>query len=140
MKPQIKLVATAIWFSILFGVLVIQFVLGGGFSAFSGEMEIKSIPLMLVGLFPLVIGVLGRMVVIPGARNDTDFITRLIICLALCEAPFFIGLFVMAPDYAAEKAFALFGSVLGLLILFPRTINRNEQSPTRGMGNNPYQR
>ena len=140
MKPQIKLVATAIWFSILFGVLVIQFVLGGGFTAFGAEMEIRSIPLMLVGLFPLVVAVVGRILVIPAAHSDQAFMVRLIICLALCEAPFFIGLFVMAPDYAAEKAFALFGSVLGLLILFPRTINRNEQSPTRGMGNNPYQR
>lgn len=112
-----------------FGVFVIQQFVGGGFGMLTDELKLNSFPFLLVGLIPLVVGVIGRMVVIPAARTEQDFMTRLIICLACCEMPVFIGIFVLAPELTTEKAFAFIGSTLGMLLLFPMTITHQKNHP-----------
>jgi hypothetical protein len=122
MNPQTKLIATIIWFAILGGQFIILHFAAGGIGILSGEMEVRSVPLFLVGFVPLIVGVIGRMLVIPGAQNDEDFFRRLVICLVLCETPAFMGMFVFSRELVTEITFAFVGSVLGLLVLFPLNI------------------
>ena len=122
MTPQTKTTATIIWFAIFSGLFIILQFAGGGFERLSGEIGVKSAPLMLVGLMPLVVGVIGRMMVIPKAKSDEAFMSRLVLCLALCEAPAIMGIFAFPKDYTLETTVAFIGSVLGMLPLFPATI------------------
>lgn len=122
MQSQVKVTATIIWFAILSGLFIILHIAGGGLGTLSAEMNLRSIPLFIVGFIPLFVGVGGRMLVIPKAQNDQAFTTMLVICLALCEFPAMLGMFVYHPDLEIEKSFAFVGSVLGVIVLFPLNI------------------
>jgi hypothetical protein len=119
MNPQTKLTATIIWFSILSGVFVMLQFLGDGIASLSTDFTVRSVPLFLLAMTPPVVAVIGRIEVIPKARNDQSFIQRLLICLALCEAPVILALIVFPKDFTMERTFAFISSVLALLVLFP---------------------
>ena len=123
MSPN-QLTATIIWFAIFSGLFVILFFVGGGISALQGEFQIRSFPLMLLGIVPLIVGMAGR-VILPTKESDQQFQTALIILLAICEAPALVGLLVYPDAYVTERGFAFVGAVLGVLVLCPLTIKRN---------------
>jgi hypothetical protein len=119
MNPQTKLTATIIWFSILSGVFVMLQFFGDGIASLSTDFTVRSVPLLLVAMIPPVVTVIGRMEVIPKAKSDQGFIQRLVLCLALCEAPVILALIVFPKDFTMERTFAFISSVLALLVLFP---------------------
>ena len=125
MKQQTKLTATIIWLASLSGLFMILNFAAGGFGTLSGEMNVQSAPLMLVGIVPLAVGVFGRMVVMPKAKTDEAFMGLLVFCLALCEMPAILAMFVFPKELVTERTFAFIGSVLGILVLFPLNIRNN---------------
>jgi len=119
MNSQTKLTATVIWFSILSGVFVMLQFLGDGIASLSTDFKVRSVPLLLVAMTPPVVAVIGRMEVIPKAKSDPSFIQRLVLSLALCEAPAILALIIFPNEFTMERTFALTSSVLALLVLFP---------------------
>lgn len=118
MPPQ-KLVPLIIWFAILMGLFIILEFAGGGIASLDAEFKVRSFPLLLVGLIPLVVGSVSRAVVIPKAKTYEQFIQMLVISLALCEGPAIISMFVFSSEFAAEKAFTFICAIIGIAILCP---------------------
>ncbi len=120
-KPT-KLTTTVIWFAILSGLFIILHFAAGGVGTLSGEIDVQSMPLMLVGVIPLIVGVIGRMVVIPKAKTNEAFTSLMVLSLAMCEAPAILGMLAFPKEFVTERTFAFVGSVIGVLVLFPMSI------------------
>lgn len=119
MQSQSKMTAIIIWFSILTGLFIILEFAAGGMASLSGDFNIQSTGLMLVGLIPPFMSVIGRFLVLTKATTIESFLPMLVICLALCEGPAIIGMFIFPEEFITERAFAFFGGVLGVILLCP---------------------
>lgn len=126
---QFKATVTIIWLAIIIGLCFMLQFLGGGFSSLLGELHIRSYPLLLVGIIPLAIGMVGKMILLPQAKSDQTFQTILIVSLALCETPAMMSFFVFPPEMTTEKSFAFLGSVIGSALLCPLLIDRSQPEP-----------
>lgn len=122
--PQITFLV--IWFGIFSGLFVILQILGDGLSSLTGDFQIRSFPLMLVGFVPIAIGMTSRMLVLPQTRSDPQFVGVLIISLAVCEFFLFASIFLFPSEFTTEKAFSFIGTVLGVAVLCPLGIGRND--------------
>ena len=126
--PPSKHVALIIWFAILSGVFIIAEFAAGGFPAPAEDFEIVSYTAMLLGIVPLIVGVILRLAVLSRISSDETFLRVLVVGLALCEGPAILALFAMDAELATERAFAVIGSIAGIALLIPFGIKRPSKS------------
>lgn len=112
-------VPLVIWFAIFAGVFIILEFAGGGIASLNAPFQIRSFPLLLLGFLPLLVATISRLMVLPKVKSLEGFMPVFIISLALCEGVGIMAMFVFPTEFVTEKAFAIIGTLMGLLVLCP---------------------
>lgn len=116
--PQTRFVAWVIWAAILFGLFVLQFVIGGGLPLGEDQGDV-SIVLSILPLCALLVATVIRWVVIPRVTGEQQQLTMMIIGVALAESAQIIQLFVIGSDFPETQRAFLILSVIGVLQFAP---------------------
>jgi hypothetical protein len=101
-RPQL-LVIWVIWFSILIGVVTIQFVLGGGIPSGPDAPSKILNPVAIVAVAAILIASGMRWLLLPRANTPGKVLVLVIIGLALSESTEVFGLFLIPADQPSLK-------------------------------------
>ena len=115
-KPPVTLVFWIIWFAILNGLLMTQFLAGGGIPKGSDEGSPPVLFLVLAGGLALA-ALAVRYVLIPQIKLVPRKLTAMIVGLALSEAIGMIGMFVVGKEFPATQQL-FFVAAIGCIVSF----------------------
>ena len=116
--PAQAIVFWVIWFSILSGLLIIQFFAAGGLPSGTDQGEP---PLMFQGITFMAasVALIIRFGVIPRIKELPKKLPAMIIGLAVSEGIGIIGAFVVRPQYGSTKLFMLAASIVCIVLFAP---------------------
>jgi len=115
-KSPLALVFWIIWFSILNGLVLIQYFVGGGIPKGEDQGNPPVMFLALAGVLALVaMGI--RFVLIPRIKDLPKKLPAMIIGLALSEGVGFVGIFALGNKFPATQLL-LFGCAVGCILCF----------------------
>lgn len=116
LNTTLTIVSWIIWFSILNGLVMIQFFAGGGIP--QGENQ-GNPPVMFMGVAAVLalVALTIRFVVIPQIMNPAKKLPVMVVGLALSELIGFVGMFVVGKDFP-ETRLALFVSAIVCILSF----------------------
>ncbi len=129
-KSPLTLFFWVIWFSILSGLFVLQFLLGGGPEAAGNPsllvaFQVGALVLAAVSLFV-------RFRVIPRIENMAKKLPVMIIGLAIAEAIGIIGIVIIPVEQATVRLFLLSLSIICIVLSAPvYVLHRKGSSPFR---------
>lgn len=118
-EKQHALVLWIIWFAMLQGVFVIQWVLGRGIPGGENAEIPMAGWLWLLCFGPVAVATVIRWLVIPKIKEPQQQLTAMIVGLALSEAPVFFSLFLIGPDYPQNQIAVLMVAVVSLIQFAP---------------------
>lgn len=104
-----------IWFAILQGVFVIQFLVGGGLPEGENAVEPMAPSLWALCFGPILLATAIRWLLIPKVKTRQTQLTAMIVGLSLAEAPILLSLFLVGPDYPQNHIAVL---MVGLAAIF----------------------
>jgi hypothetical protein len=116
-QPQI-LVAWIIWFSILMGLLMIQFFIGGGIPSGEDQGPPPSSMLMICA-GALLASLIVRFLILPSRKTLGQQLPLMVVGLALAEVCGFLGIFLIPSDYPQTKLWLFIAAVSGILCHAP---------------------
>jgi len=108
-----------IWFAMLQGVFVIQWVLGKGIPGGENIDEPMAVWLWVLALGPIVLATIIRWVVIPKLKEVQALPVAMIVGLVFSEMPVFFSLFLIGPDYPQNQIAVLMVAVVSLIQFAP---------------------
>lgn len=118
--PPLAVVFWAIWFAILSGLLMMQFVLGGAGEGEPGSTEDQgSMLFQIIGLTMAAATVFVRFGVIPRLDGLKKKLPAMIVGLALAEGIGILGLFAVPREQAAARLFMLSLSIVCIVLSAP---------------------
>lgn len=128
-KPPVALVFWIIWFAILSGLVMIQFIVGKGIPQGVNQGEPPQHFVILSASLAFIALVI-RFLVIPRIKLLQQKLPAMVIGLALSEAIGFFGLFLVGPKYPATQLY-LFVAAIGCIITFAPfyAISSNHDGP-----------
>lgn len=107
-----------LWFVILSGFLMIQFVIGGGIPSGPDQGEPPALQKFLP-LAPALLAWIVRLFVLPRIDQPAKQLPAMLIALALAEATGFLGLFFISPTFPSTRLTCFVVAVLTILALAP---------------------
>lgn len=126
MEKQPPLVPWIIWFALLQGALVIQFVLGKGFPSGDNAAEPMASWLWFACFVPILVATVIRWVVIPRTSEQGKRLVAMIIGLALSENPILFSLFLIGDAYPQNQVAVLIVAFWSMLQFAPIYMKRAE--------------
>ncbi|PXA03788.1 hypothetical protein DDZ13_10910 [Coraliomargarita sinensis] len=130
-KEQPVPVVWIIWFAILQGALVIQWVIGEGIPEGENAAESMDAWLWLIVFIPIILAIAIRWLIIPKLDKLEAKMTAMIAGLALAEAPIMLSLFLMLPDYPQNQIAVLMVGVVAIFQFAPFYAKRNAGGVSR---------
>lgn len=118
-KKQHALVMWIIWFAILQGAFVFQWVLGQGVPEGDNAVEPMALWLWLICFGPILLATLVRWLVIPKLKDAQPQLVTMIVGLSLAETPIFISLFLVGTDYPQNQIAVLMVAVVAIIQFAP---------------------
>jgi hypothetical protein len=115
-KPPTALVFWIIWFAILQGFLIIQFMVGGGIPKGSDQGNPPPLFLLLATGLALAVIVI-RFKLIPRIDSVPKKLQAMIVGLALSEAIGMLGMFAVGKEFPATRQ-ALFVTAIACIVSF----------------------
>jgi peptidoglycan/LPS O-acetylase OafA/YrhL len=113
------LIMWIIWFAVLQGAFVFQWVLGKGFPQGENAAEPMAAALWLLCFGPILLATLVRWLVIPKMKQAQPQLVAMIIGLSLAEAPIFFSLFLVGPEYPQNQIAVLMVAVVAIIQFAP---------------------
>lgn len=116
-QPQ-KIQFWIIWIAMLAGLPVMQIFVGGGWPEGDDQGDLSSgqLAIMAGGVFA---STLVRWIVLPRIKNPQTLLTTMVIGLALAEATWFLGMFMISGDFPDTQRSAFVLSFLGMCQFVP---------------------
>lgn len=108
-----------IWFAVLQGAFVFQWVLGEGIPQGENAAESMAAWLWVLCFVPIVLATLVRWLLIPKLRVAQAQMVAMIVGLSLAEAPIFFSLFLIAPDYPQNQIAVLMVAIVAIIQFAP---------------------
>ena len=108
-----------IWFAMLQGVFVIQWVLGRGIPGGENIEAPMAAWLWLLCFAPILVATVIRWKIIPQLKLPQQQLVAMVIGLSLSEAPVFFSLFLIGPDYPQNQIAVLMVAVVSLIQFAP---------------------
>jgi len=108
-----------LWFAMLQGVFVIQWVLGRGIPGGENVEEPMAAWLWAVCFVPILVATGIRWWVIPKLKLPQTQIVAMLVGLLLSEAPVLFSLFLVGPDYPQNQLAVLMVAVVSLIQFAP---------------------
>lgn len=128
-KPPITLVFWIIWFAILNGLLMTQFLVAGGIPKGSDESSPPMLYLWLAGGLALA-ALTVRYMLIPQLKQLPQKLTAMIVGLALSEAIGLSGMFVVGKEFPATQQLFFVVSI-GCIVSFAPVYARKREENGR---------
>lgn len=118
-KKQHALVMWIIWFVILQGAFVFQWVLGKGIPEGKNAAEPIATWLWVVCFAPVLLASCIRWLVIPKIQQPQQQLIAMIVGLSLSEIPVFFSLFLIGSDYPQYQIAILMLAVVSIIQFAP---------------------
>lgn len=118
-SKQQAIVMWVLWFSMLQGVFIIQWILGKGIPGGENAAEPMAAWLWLLCFAPIALATAIRWWVIPKLTAAQPMLVAMIVGLSLSEAPVFFSLFLVGPDYPQNQIAVLMLAVVSLIQFAP---------------------
>jgi len=116
---QQAIVMWILWFAMLQGVFIIQWVLGKGIPGGDNIEAPMAAWLWVLCFAPILVATGIRWGVIPKLKLPQQQIVAMIVGLSLSEAPVFFSLFLVGPDYPQNQLAVLMVAVVSLIQFAP---------------------
>ena len=117
-SPPPAMVPWMIWFAILAGFLVIQFMIGGGLP--SGEDKGEApMGIVAVALGAVLISLVIRFFMLPRKSAPERQFPLMVVGLALAESCGLFGMFLVPDDYPQTKLILFMAAVVGIFLHAP---------------------
>lgn len=108
-----------LWFAMLQGVFVIQWILGQGIPGGENIEEPMAAWLWLICFAPILLATGIRWGIIPKLKLAQQQLVAMLIGLSLSEAPVFFSLFLIGPDYPQHQLAVLMLAVVSMIQFAP---------------------
>jgi len=118
-KKGHALIMWIIWFAVLQGAFVFQWVLGKGIPQGENAAEPMAASLWLLCFGPILLATLVRWLVIPKMKQAQPQLVAMILGLSLAEAPIFFSLFLVGPEYPQNQIAVLMVAVVAIIQFAP---------------------
>jgi len=129
---QQAIVMWIIWFALLQGVFVIQWVLGRGIPGGENIEEPMAAWLWLLCFAPILVATGIRWRIIPKLKLPQQQLVAMVIGRSLTEAPVLFSLFLIGPDYPQNQIAVLMVAVVSLIQFAPSYATPGYQQDARG--------
>jgi hypothetical protein len=116
---QHAIVMWVIWFAILQGAFVIQWIVGKGIPGGDNIEEPMAAWLWVICFLPVMIASCIRWLVIPKIQQPQLQLVAMIAGLSLSEAPVFFSLFLIGSDYPQYQIAVLMLAVVSIIQFAP---------------------
>jgi hypothetical protein len=116
--PAQPVVFWIIWFAILSGLMIIQFILGGGIPAVSSQ-EKEPVIWQVVALGAATVALVIRFIIIPRLEGLEKKLPAMIIGLAVSEGVGIIGIFVVPHEHSSTRLFMLGTAIVCIVLSAP---------------------
>jgi hypothetical protein len=123
-QPPIQITAWIIWFAILNGLVIIQFIIGGGFPSGINDGDPPALQQYLPAA-PAFLALVVRFLVIPRISTPQKKLPVMIVGLALAEATGLLGIFLVDKAYGSTQLTFFVLSVLAILTMAPVYLKNN---------------
>ena len=121
-QPQKALPAIVfwiIWFAMISGIPIYQFVLGGGIPHGSNAPTSGLNPILIMAVGQILVATVVRWVVIPRMIRAGQLLTLMIVGVALSEAVEFYGIFLFPANQPETKLSLFILSLVGIAQFMP---------------------
>jgi len=117
-NPPQKLQFWIIWIAMLGGLPVMQYAIAGGWPEGGDQGDVPA-SLLLITVAGIFASTLVRWVVLPRVKTPQTLLTTMVIGLALAEATWLLGNFLMSSDFPETQRNAFILSFLGMCQFVP---------------------
>ena len=117
-KAPVSVVGWILWFAILNGLVIMQFLIAGGLPSGVNESAPPAFQ-QYVPMVPAFLALVVRFLVIPRVATAQGKLPVMLIGLALAEATGILGIFLVDKAYGSTQLTCLVVSVLAILALAP---------------------
>ena len=116
--PAQPVVFWIIWLAILSGLMFMQFILGGGIPAGSGQ-EKEPVIWQVVALGAATVALIVRFIIIPRLEGLQKKLPAMLIGLAVSEGIGIIGMFAIPQEHASTRLFMLGTAIVCIVLSAP---------------------
>lgn len=117
-SPLTSLVFWIIWFSILSGLMMLQFFIGGGIPT-GGVQGNEPVIYQVIAISIAAAALFVRFIVIPRIDELSKKLPAMIIGLALAEGVGIIGMFVVPQEHTSTRLFMLGTAIVCIVLSAP---------------------
>jgi len=107
-----------IWGALLFGVIILPFLVFGGLPSGS-DKGTPSAVIYVLTFAGFIVSVLIRCFVLPKKKSDEQLLTTMVIGMAMAEGTGILGLAGTGRDYVSIQIAAYTCSIIGVLLFIP---------------------
>lgn len=109
------------------GLIIIQFVVGGGFPTGENEEAVPS-SLLLAALAGVSISVVVRWLILPKVTKMESLLPVMIVGLALAESSGILGIFLIGPKFPETQQLVLLLSLAGIIQFIPLYLSKFKEN------------